>query len=188
MTFTRRLIRILLFRGLPIWFCVHVATTTIDGLFDDPNSSLYIVILGNKVNSDGSLSERLKSRLDKGLDLYNEHTEKVIVSGGLGKEGHYEGHVMKAYLVHHGIPAHQVIADNQGWNTRATAHNCLSWLPTDREVVVVSQYHHISRTKLAFRNVGFTEVRGVHGPYFELRDLYSVVREFFAYYKYLIWN
>jgi hypothetical protein len=39
--------------------------------------------------------------------------------------------------------------------------------------------------KLAFNKVGFEEVYSAHAEFFEARDLYSITREFFAYYKYL---
>lgn len=55
-----------------------------------------------------------------------------------------------------------------------------------RSVVVVSQFYHISRTKLLFRQAGFTEVSGVSPVYFELRDVYSLLREFVAYYQALL--
>jgi len=54
-----------------------------------------------------------------------------------------------------------------------------------KSVMIISQFYHISRTKLAFKNAGFKEVYSAHGRYFELRDLYSLVREVPAYYKYL---
>ena len=48
------------------------------------------VILGSKVNEDGTLSERLKKRLECGISLYhNGRAKKLMVSGGLGKEGFY---------------------------------------------------------------------------------------------------
>ena len=44
----------------------------------------------------------------------------------------------------------------------------------------------ILRTKLAFRKEGFENVKGAHADYFVLMDLYSLTREFFGYYKYLL--
>ncbi|MTI68384.1 MAG: YdcF family protein, partial [Firmicutes bacterium] len=45
---------------------------------------------------------------------------------------------------------------------------------------------HITRTKLAFEKVGIDKVYTAHAKIFEIRDLYSLTREFFAYYKYLV--
>ena len=53
-------------------------------------------------------------------------------------------------------------------------------------VMVISQYFHITRTKLAFEKVGFENVASAHADIFDERDLYSTLREFPAYYKYLL--
>ncbi|MDB5013942.1 MAG: YdcF family protein [Daejeonella sp.] len=145
------------------------------------------VILGNKVNGDGSLSERLKKRLDKGIELYQDSAIKlVVVSGGLGKEGFYEGTKMSEYLVLNGVPKNKIIVDNLGITTEATAKNVRSMHLKGKSVTVITQYFHVTRTKLAFKNEGFTNVKGVHANYFEPLDFYSIVREFFGYYKYLL--
>ena len=53
-----------------------------------------------------------------------------------------------------------------------------------RSVIVVTQYFHVSRTKLAFRMCGVIDVHGAHANFFEARDAYSLVREFVGYYVY----
>lgn len=170
-----------------LWFIMHEVIIIFDGLTDEIEKSDVIVILGNKVNQDGSLSLRLKSRLDKGLELYNDSMAPIIfVSGGLGKEGYYEGSVMARYLISEGVDSLAIIIDNKGNTTQLTANNFRQYFSEKHSVTVVSQYYHISRTKLAFRNVGVETVYGVHSSYFEVRDTYSLFREFFGYYKYLI--
>ncbi|MNF08809.1 hypothetical protein D3C80_2093210 [compost metagenome] len=52
--------------------------------------------------------------------------------------------------------------------------------------IVVSQYFHIARTRLAFRQAGLGAVGSAHPAYFELRDLYSIAREVPGYAKYLL--
>jgi vancomycin permeability regulator SanA len=87
------------------WFSIHTTIIVIDGLTDDNVGSEVGVIFGNKVNPDGSLSERLKARLDKGIEMYRDSLVRILfVSGGLGKEGHYEGTKMHEYLIENGIP------------------------------------------------------------------------------------
>jgi vancomycin permeability regulator SanA len=169
------------------WFLIHSVLITVDGLWDDTSENAIVVILGNKVNEDGSLSDRLKSRVDKGLELYTKGiANQIIVSGGLGLEGHLEGNVMAKYLVEKGVPISAIIIDNKGNNTQATADNVKDLNLSNLSIIVVSQFYHISRTKLAFRQVGFKDIKGVHANYFEFRDFYSIFREFFGYYKYLI--
>jgi vancomycin permeability regulator SanA len=172
-----------------LWFVVHELVIIYDGLTDESNKADVIVILGNKVNEDGSLSNRLKARLDKGLELYSDSLAPLIfVSGGLGIEGHLEGSKMAEYLIVNGVKKEFIIIDNKGDNTQLTANNFKSQFSDVQDVLVISQYYHISRTKLAFRNRGIQNVYGAHCDYYELRDLYGLFREFFGYYKYLIFK
>lgn len=177
----------LIFIFLCIWFVAHELIIIIDGLKTQPVKSKYAIIFGNKVNIDGSLSNRLKARLDKALDLYNDSLVEIFfVSGGLGKEGHYEARVMANYLIANGIPEEIVKIDDFGNTTWLTALNFKNMVPHCQSVIVVTQYYHISRAKLACKKAGICQVSDASPNYFEWRDLYSLFREFFSYYKYLI--
>ena len=171
------------------FFLIHETVIIVDGLiYDDSLDANVALILGSKVNEDGSLSERLKSRLDRGLQLYTDSlVSEIYVSGGFGKEGHYEGTVMAEYLISKGVSANKVMVDNEGVNTRSTAVNFMRDYPSESSAIVVTQYFHITRTKLAFRQVGVENVAGVHCDHFELRDPFSAFREFFGFYKYLLY-
>lgn len=172
--------------GFILWFLFHTIFITFDGFFDETVRSDVGIILGNKVKADGTLSERLAKRVDKGIELYQDSLiGLVIVSGGLGIEGYYEGTKMSEYMIERGIPPEKIIIDNLGITTSATAENVKKLgLDDASSVTVITQFYHISRTKLAFKKQGFSKVYGVHAEYFELRDFYSLFREFFAYYKY----
>lgn len=181
-------IRILL-SVLGLFFLIHEIIIITDGLIDDRIPEAQIgVILGSKVNTDGSLSPRLKARLDRGFQLYADALiREIYVSGGLGKEGYYEGSVMAEYLIAQGVPASAIKIDNEGINTRSTAVNFKKEYPKEYSAVVVTQYFHITRCKLAFRQVGIKNIKGVHCEFYEWRDLYSAIREFVGFYKYLIY-
>jgi vancomycin permeability regulator SanA len=170
------------------WFLLHIAATTIDGLTNNAQPADCLLVLGNTVNADGSLSPRLRGRLDKALVLYRAGISPIIfVSGGLGKEGHYEGTAMRQYLVSQGVPDGAVLVDNAGNTTQGTARNfaATAQLRHFSSVVVVSQFFHISRTKLLLKQQQFPHIYGAHANYYELRDIYALIREFAAYYTYL---
>lgn len=172
---------------LLLWFISHIAYVFSDGL-DEPGIADVAVVLGNKVNEDGTLSPRLKARLDEAYTLFTLNRVKgIIVSGGLGKEGFYEGDKMKEYLVKKGIPDSLMIVDNKGNNTEATVENTKIICKERgfKSVIVVSQWFHITRTKYMFRKSGLA-VKGAAPNYFEWRDFYAVTREFFAFYAYLL--
>lgn len=163
------------------------AAITIAGLTDDLAPTDVAVVLGNTVYSDGTPSDRLKGRLDRAVDIYEQGlTPRIIVSGGLGREGHDEPSVMAAYLISEGVPAEAIIKDPAGFNTRATAINTADLMAANgwKSVTAVTQFYHVPRTWLALRQEGLTEVRTAHAHYFEWRDLQGLVRETAAYAAY----
>lgn len=169
------------------WFFLHCAWITADGLTDDTQAADCLVVLGNTVYPDGTLSKRLQARLDKALQLYRTGNSRVLfVSGGLGHEGQYEGTAMQQYLVVQGVPKAAIIVDNAGNNTLATARN-FAQVARQRHfssAIVVSQFFHLTRTKLMLRQQSIPAVYAAHPSYYEWRDGYALLREFFAYYAY----
>ncbi|MEK3884373.1 YdcF family protein [Paenibacillus sp. PL2-23] len=171
------------------WFIIHTVFVVIDGLNDEIEPVDVAVVLGNKVETNGQPSDRLKARLDKSVELYKEgYFPFIIVSGGMGKEGYDEAKVMKSYLVDAGVPAAFIIEDSNGYNSYMTAQNTRKIMNENDldSAMVITQYFHISRTKLAFRKLNMKEVYAAHATIFEVRDIYSVIREFPAFYKYLL--
>ena len=170
------------------WFAVHISATVLDGLTDEIEVSDAAVVLGNKVEPSGLPSPRLKSRLDKAISLYeNGFVKYIIVSGGKGEEGYDEALVMRKYLVSKNIPDNFIIEDPEGRNSYMTAVNLkkIMMKKSFGSVIIVSQYYHLSRCKLAFGNAGIDNPGSAHPYFFELRDAYSLIREFFGYYYYL---
>lgn len=160
-----------------------------DGLTDDVRRSDVAVVLGSKVNPDGSPSPRLAARLSKARDLHRDDlVAAIIVSGGIGKEGVPEGSAMKDWLVGQGVPPAAILVDDQGVDTMATARNAAAIMQANRfdSAVVVTQYFHISRTRLAFAKNDLPDVGSAHPDYFEMRDLYSIAREIPGYASYLL--
>lgn len=170
------------------WFAVHTTILTCDGLSDEIQKTDVAVVLGSMVKPDGTPSARLKGRLDEALQLYKDkYFPYVIVSGGIDPEGHSEARVMKNYLLKRGIPKSAIFEDAAGNNTYLTAVHTISIMKEKnfQSVLVVSQFFHISRLKLTFAKLGIKKVFSAHVKYYEARDIYSTVREFFAFYRYL---
>jgi vancomycin permeability regulator SanA len=167
------------------WFIIHSIIISVDGLSDKKYNADVAVILGSKVNEDGTWSERLQKRVECGMNLYQTgRVKKIIVSGGFVSEGFFEGDKMHDYLIAKGIPDSVIVVDNKGNNTELTVKNTLALQQkmNFKSVIVVSQYFHLTRTKMLFRKYGFANVSSVSPNYFEWRDIYSLVREFFGFY------
>lgn len=172
----------------------HIGWMLWDGLTDELDNESrkahVAVVFGNEILADGKPSPRLKARLDKVIELYeNAQVESIIVSGGVDDTGNDEATIMGRYLVRNGIPKEVVEVDSLGDNTYLTAANVkrmLQYRTSHRILVVVTSYHHILRAKLALNKCGFSVVYGAYSRHFEWRDLwYSIPKEIAAYYAYL---
>lgn len=184
-TFLRKTIN--LFILCAALYAAAVISLIADANRDTGKSGDYAVILGNKVETTGEPSRRLRARLDAGADLYRAgRIEKIIVSGGFGKEGYDEAEVMANYLIAQGVPADSILLDREGNNSHATSVNAAELIGTDNSIIAVTQMYHLSRTKLSLRNAGFTHVSGHYPRFWEVRDIYSVTREIPAWLKYRI--
>lgn len=158
------------------------------GMRDEVHEADVAVVLGNTVNPDGTPSRRLAARLDTAVDLYRRGLFKnILVSGGVGREGFDEAVVMGDYLVKRGVPRAIIVVDSLGVTTATTAKNTAALAKTHgwSRVLVVSQYFHIPRCRLALSQAGVAPVYAAHAPYFELRDIYSTAREVIGYTAYL---
>jgi len=178
---------------LMLWLVVHIAYICIDGLNDRADKADVAIILGNAVYPDGRLSPWLKGRVDAALKLYREgRIKKIFASGGIAmspdERGYPEGDAMKKYLVAHGVPEEDVIADNYGRNTYLTAKDFIAW---NRQyhytsAIVVSQFYHITRSKYILRKLGFANVGNATSRDFRWGDVGSTLREVPAFYKYVL--
>lgn len=166
---------------------IALAILISSGLNDKIGKADVALVLGNTVNTDGTPSPRLQARLDKTLELYRDgYFPTIIVSGGVGIEGYDEAKVMGDYLVSHGVPADQIIMDNEGINTSASAKKTLRILneSNKKSVLVVSQYFHLPRARLALERLAISPIYSAHANFFEWRDIYSSLREVIAYISY----
>jgi uncharacterized SAM-binding protein YcdF (DUF218 family) len=187
----KRTKRILLLTALPIMLAFTLAATLIvaDGLTDDIHAADVAIVPGNTVERDGRPSARLRARLDQTIALYRQGLfPDVIVSGGVGSEGFDEAEVMKRYLVENGVPEGRIHVDSRGATTYLTARNAARMMRENgwQSAIVVSQYFHVPRMRLALKRSGITPVYSAHAQYFELRDVYSITREVVGYGAYLL--
>jgi vancomycin permeability regulator SanA len=171
--------------------CFVIATLVLvaSGLRDDIAHADIALVLGSKVELDGTPSPRLRARLDRTAELFIAgYFPDIIVSGGVGKEGFDEAVVMRDYLVSHGVPAGRIVLDSLGVTTLASAKNAAR-IAQERNltsVFVVSQYFHIPRVRLALARCHVSVVHAAHAHFFEWRDIYSSARETAGYASYLL--
>lgn len=180
-----------MFRSISLWMGYAIAivafvmgAVVVDGLHDDVAPSDVGVVLGSKVLADGTPSNALRARLDRAGTLYHDGMfGHIIVSGGTGKEEFSEAQVMADYLtLHAAVPREAILLDEGGYNTRATAAHSADIMQAHgfRSATVVSQYFHVTRSRLALESAGVPEVHGAHAYFWDSRDAYSLPREIVA--------
>jgi uncharacterized SAM-binding protein YcdF (DUF218 family) len=92
----------------------------------------------------------------------------------------------RRYLEAQGVPPDTILEDNDGYTTWMTARNTSRILADRRlkSVLVISQYFHMPRCRLAFGKFDVDLVYTSHAPFWSIRDFYSVPREVVGYADY----
>lgn len=139
-----------------------------------------IIVPGNTVFPDSSLSPRLEARCRRALELHRAGYAPVIfASGGIEPGGLDESALMKRWFLSQGVADSAVVTDSLGANSWLTARNAARWLLAHdrRSALVVTQGFHVPRMRLACARAGIAPVYWSHARFREMRDLYSIARE-----------
>ena len=166
-------------------FVVFLAYATVYGRTKHGAPPAAVVILGCQIIK-GKVPPLLRSRLDKGLEVYAEAADTpplLIPSGGQGPdESRPEGVAMAEYLVAAGALKCDVVAEDKARNT---AENLVfsSSLAIEHErpgpIVVVTSNYHALRAALLTRKLGIdAEVVGAATARYFLPNAF--LREFVA--------
>ena len=84
---------------------------------------------------DGRPSPVLRARLDHALSLYRRELRPRRYPGGRRRQTHSEGGVGHDYLLAHGVPESQIIAETQSMNTEESA----------RRLALIARANHLQR-------------------------------------------
>jgi uncharacterized SAM-binding protein YcdF (DUF218 family) len=97
---------------------------------------------------DGRPSPVLRARLDHGLVLYQRRLAPLVITlGGQGDEVHTEGGVGHDYLLAHGVPEKNIIAETLSSNTEESARRLAAIARKNQlhRIVIVSDGTHLFR-------------------------------------------
>ncbi len=166
----------------------HVLALLILGFREETPPADVVIVLGNQVYPDGTLSPLLAQRMDAAIPLVREGTVGwMMVSGGYSAGSTDEASAMARYAEARGVPADRIVTDSMGHNTRATAKNAVIFARSHHweTAIVATSWFHIPRTRYALEAEGVDVIgqapAGPHG----LRDVYSVFREIVGGYAYV---
>jgi vancomycin permeability regulator SanA len=116
------------------------------------------LVLGAKVNPDGTPSAFLSARLDLAKRLYDaRRVEVIIVSGSDVAPEYNEPVAMRDYLIRAGMPAAKVIADPGGFDTY---QSCVGTREVfnPAKLIVITQSYHLPRAVATCRALGVAAI------------------------------
>jgi uncharacterized SAM-binding protein YcdF (DUF218 family) len=150
-----------------------------------------IVVPGARVHADGRLSMAVADRVRKAAELYRAGwAPRVLMSGGPGDGAIHETEAMRREAIRLGVAAGDIEVDRQGWNSAATVVNSLSGQsrgPAPARLLVVSEFYHLPRLKLAYQRAGVAVVTVPADPGHWARNwpVRSMLREIPAFWSYV---
>lgn len=123
-----------------------------------------IIVLGCQVRDDGSLSDMLRDRLHRGLELYQiGAAPKLLMSGDHGRTHYNEVGAMKRYAVENDVPSEDVFMDHAGFSTYETIYRAKEIFQA-KKVVIVTQEYHLYRAVYIAQQLGL-DAYGVSADY-----------------------
>ena len=149
----------------------------------------FIIILGAKINNDGTLTPLLKGRVDKAIEFGKkqyEATKKKIIYVPSGGKGHdevmAEAEAIKKYLTKQGIKESQIIIENKSTSTIENmrfSKDKIDMVNKDAKISFATTNYHVFRSGVIANNQGI-DCEGVGSKtkwYFYTNAL---IREFIA--------
>lgn len=120
-----------------------------------------IMVLGASVHSDGTPSQMLRDRLDKGIELYKKGVApKLLMTGDNGHIEYNEVEAMKQYAIEAGIPEKDIFLDHAGFSTYESMFRARDVFNVKSMVIVTQKYHEYRAIYIA-KKLGL-EVDGVY--------------------------
>ncbi len=169
-------------------FILTVVWIIFDGVTDLGNHSDVALVLGHTDAEPATAKKHKEDRLERAAQLFKDgQFPYIIVSGAAHSGGENEADRMAHGLEVLGIPAGDIIIDPHGDNTETTARNVAEIMKKHgfHSVMIVTDYYHITRTKLALRHEQVTELDTAHAGALRKQDAFPIGREVVALYAYL---
>ena len=141
------------------------------------------IVLGSPAKEDGSLSRMQKSRMDRAIQLYQQHNVFcIIITGGAVVNTYCEADIMADYAIKQGIPASVILCEQQAQNTYDNLRfsKILCNQHHFERIVVVTSCFHIRRAAF-FTKKFFTDF--VMAATLEKESIHHYISEYFR-----MWN
>lgn len=114
---------------------------------------LVAVVLGNRINDDGTMSELMLFRLNTALKIYKRFApSKIILSGGVANPnvGVSEAQMMRDYLIGKGVSGDTLVLEEKSLTTKQNAEFSVP-IAVDlnaTEILLCTSIEHMTRAYL----------------------------------------
>lgn len=150
-----------------------------------------LIILGLKLEKQNEVPELLLRRLDKAIQIYRQQVDRktiqpqIIVSGGVvGHIDQSEAFMMKDYLLSRGIPAEQIVMEDDALNTNQNltlSQDLIEEYCLQEPILIVTSRFHLLRTSFLARRLAIRVYLVGSLSTLQLWP-YQIVREYLAYF------
>lgn len=171
-------------RGL---LCVGIALVlvleclVVSGMFSKgPENLDYLIVLGARVEEDGSPSPALRRRLNRTLEYLADNPDTVVIaSGGQGTdEVISEAACIRNELAAAGIDEGRIIVEDRSTKTSENLVYSRELMTSpDAEVGLVTNNYHVFRAVKLAEKAGLTNVHGVAAKYTGYTLFHYMIRE-----------
>src|ERR1700761_2066031 len=144
--------------AIVVWFAWVYGQIHFYATHDEAGPADAIAVFG-AAEYDGRPSPVLRARLDHALALYREKLAPLVITLGGGGDPHdSEGGVGHDYLLAHGVPETQIIAETQSTNTEESAARLAAIARENHlnRILAVSDGTHLFRIRALCNSMGLT--------------------------------
>jgi uncharacterized SAM-binding protein YcdF (DUF218 family) len=190
----KRVLRVLLAAGVicaAAWFLRLYGKIHYYATHDEARPADAIAVFG-AAEYDGRPSPVLRARLDHALVLYRERLAPLVITLGGGEGGPHdsEGAVGHDYLLAHGVPENQIIAETQSTNTEESAARLAAIARENHlnRILAVSDGTHLFRIHALSSSMGLNVVTSPRLEARPLRFWDAATRMMHEMFSYTLWR
>ncbi len=112
------------------------------------------IVLGAGVLKNGELTEILRDRMDRTLELYEKGlVDVILVTGDDGSSFYNEVNPSRNYLMSKNIPSEHIFLDHAGFDTYSSMYRAREVFLVDK-TIIVTQSFHLPRAVFIARKLG----------------------------------
>ena len=126
-----------------------------------------VIVLGSRVNMDGTLGENLTFRMEAALETWRQTPCLIICCGAQGSdEPAPEGEVMRQWLIDRGVPEDMVLAETGSYNTVQSIRNAAGMLEERgiSDAAMLTSAYHVPRAMAMAEDAGL-DAQGIGSGY-----------------------